>query len=50
MNEKTKHTHLDVTARPWIECPFCDDMWCALHEQHAFACVCLPIDGHTNDE
>ena len=36
-------------ARPWINCPFCEDMLCVIHEQHAFECDCLPIDEAESD-
>ena len=32
----------------WVECEWCEEYWCNLHEMHAFECECPPIDEMTH--
>ena len=42
MPEKNRFPSVVVPA--WIECPDCDDFWCALHGMHAYDCPCPSVD------
>ena len=41
-------SHVNQKAR-WVRCDHCGEFWCRLHDQHAYECVCPPIEKMTFD-
>ena len=35
---------------PWVDCLYCENQWCLLHEVHAFECSCPPIEEWGGDD
>jgi hypothetical protein len=38
-----------ATVAAWAPCPFCDDWYCSVHDQHVSDCACPPIDEWATD-
>lgn len=38
-------TKVETATTAWTRCDFCDDVWCNIHECHAYECDCPKLDG-----